>query len=190
MTEEQWKQIVIDGVTYDYEVSNTGKVRSLNYGRTGKAKTLEQADNGKGYLFVNLYKNRKCKKYYVHRLVATMFIPNTENKPTVNHKDENKTNNHVENLEWADMKEQVNYGTRTERDKQVKSKRVRCIETGIIYDSTQQAERETGLSHSDICRCCNGKRKTCGKLHWEYYTEDTTEEESENLCFRVLTLVA
>ena len=177
MTEE-WKRIVIDDEVWDYEVSTWGRVKSLNQGRTGKTKILKQTENEDGYLFVNLHKNRKKKKCYVHRLVAIAFIPNPQNKPTVNHKDEDKHNNHVDNLEWATMKEQVSHGTRTERSAKTQGKRVRCIETGVIYDSTMEVERQTGLSHSTIVGCCKGKRKTCGGFHWEYYTEETEESES------------
>lgn len=190
MTEEQWRTCVYNGVTYDgYEVSNTGKVRSLNYKRTRKTKMLKQAEDKDGYLYVVFWKNGKQKVCKLHRLVACTFIPNPDNLPEVNHINEDKTDNIVENLEWCNRKYNVSYGTRTERT----SKRVRCVETGIIYGSIIEVERETGLDRSSICACCKGKRyKTVGGFHWEYYTEDTekTTEESENLCFKPLTLVA
>ena len=196
MDTEEWRTVVIDGEEWsDYEVSSHGRVRSLNYRHTGQVKELKQRNNGHGYLFINLCKNGKYKMCYVHRVVATMFIPNPYNKPTVNHIDEDKTNNHVSNLEWADMKEQVNYGTRTERSAKAHGKRVLCVETNTIYDSIAQASRETGLSHGNICQCCKGQiYKTVGGFHWKYVddTEDITEE-SENLIYyyyKPLTLVA
>ena len=93
-----------------YEVSNYGRVRNK------KTKNfITQHDNGKGYLFVTLWKNNKGKREYVHRLVALAFIPNPDKKPTVNHKDEDKQNNYVENLEWMTYKENNNYRTHNER---------------------------------------------------------------------------
>ena len=162
---EVWKTVVIDGVTYDgYEVSNYGKVRSLNYNRTGKVQELKPCKDRNGYLTVVLCQKDKQRSFLVHRLVACTYIPNPENKPTVNHINENKEDNRVENLEWATMKEQVQHGTSLER----RSKKVLCVETGVIYDSTMEVERQTGLSHGNISKCCKGKYKTCGGYHWEY----------------------
>ena len=182
--EEQWRTCVYDGVVYDgYEVSTWGRVRSLNYKHTGKIEIIKQGDDGRGYLFVHLWKNRKQKTCKVHRLVAIAFIPNPDNLPEINHINENKHDNRVENLEWCTRKYNINHGTRTERQAKTRGKKVRCIETGVIYDSTRHVECETGLAHSSICQCCKGQRyKTVGGFHWEYVddTEDT-EEESENL---------
>lgn len=98
-----------------YEVSNYGRVRNKKTKRF-----LTQHDNGKGYLFVSLWKNNKGKREYVHRLVALAFIPNPDKKPTVNHKDEDKQNNYVENLEWMTYKENNNYRTHNERSMQTR----------------------------------------------------------------------
>lgn len=108
-----WKDI--EGYEGKYQVSNTGKVRSLNYRRTGKTKMLKQDTNNLGYKLTVLYKNHKSKTYLVHRLVALAFISNPLNLPQVNHIDENKTNNAVWNLEWCTPKYNSNYGTRLER---------------------------------------------------------------------------
>jgi hypothetical protein len=98
-----------------YQVSNEGNVKSLNYNHTGNERILRPADNGHGYLNVFLCKDGKTKTYYLHRLVASAFIENPDNLPQVNHKDENPSNNNVENLEWCTCKQNINYGTRNAR---------------------------------------------------------------------------
>lgn len=111
MTKETWKPV--KGYEGLYEVSDKGNVRSLNYrGLNGRVHELVLLDV-KGYLKVNLWKDDEMKSHSVHRLVAEAFIPNPDGKPQVNHKDEVKSNNVVENLEWATSLENVNWGTRT-----------------------------------------------------------------------------
>lgn len=167
---EEWKTCIYNGEIFErYEVSNTGKVRSLDYKNTGKIKELTQIKDRYGYLVVTLRLNGKTKQVKIHRLVAIAFIPNNDKTKTqVNHIDENKENNHVSNLEWVTHGENIQHGTGNERRAKTQAKRVRCIETGRIFDSIQQASRELGLKDSNIIACCKGKAKTCGKLHWEY----------------------
>lgn len=99
-----------------YEVSNTGQVRSTNYRGKGVTRILKTSpDKMTGYMKVALIKDGKTKPKTVHRLVADAFIENPNNYPCVNHKDEDKTNNHVTNLEWCTHKYNANYGTRNER---------------------------------------------------------------------------
>ena len=106
MEEEIWKPIK-DFEGY-YEVSNIGRVRSLNYKRTGKEKILKNIEDYKGYLEVGLTKNGKRKQFKVHRLVAEAFIPNPENKPCIDHINTVKSDNRVENLRWVTYKENSN----------------------------------------------------------------------------------
>lgn len=108
-----WKDI--SGYEGKYQVSNTGKIRSLNYLHTGKTKVLKSNTNKDGYRTITLKNNHKCKTYFIHRLVAQAFITNPLNLPQVNHKDEDKTNNTVWNLEWCTPEYNSNYGTRNER---------------------------------------------------------------------------
>ena len=110
---EIWKDIV--GYEGLYQISNLGNVKSLNYRRTGKERILNPGNNGCGYLFVILCNNGKRKHFKIHRLVANAFLENPDNKSDVNHKDEDKTNNNVDNLEWMTRQENNNYGTRNER---------------------------------------------------------------------------
>lgn len=109
--------------------------------------------------------------HQVHRLVASAFIPNPQKFPEVNHKDCNGHNNKVENLEWCDRKYNINYGNRTELAAKACEKKVICVETGIVYDSGTKAAEKLGLQKSKICLACQGKRKTTGGFHWEYFEE-------------------
>lgn len=112
---EEWRPVV--GYEGLYEVSSYGRVRSLDrycY-RLQKGKVLSPAKDRYGYLTVTLNCNGKSKTIKIHRLVAQAFLPNPDNLPQVNHKDENKINNIVYNLEWCDAKYNNNFGTRQER---------------------------------------------------------------------------
>ena len=162
---EIWKDV--EGYEGCYQVSNLGRVKSLNYNRTGKEKVLK-ACKSKGYYYVILCKDSKQKNCSVHRLVATAFLPNPDNLPQVNHKDEDKTNNACFNLEWCDRKYNMNFGTRTKRSAEKRSKSVLCIETGKIYPSINQIGRDLGISIGHISDACNGKIKTHKGFHWKY----------------------
>ena len=131
---EEWRPI--EGYEGLYEVSNTGQVRSLdryvknNYSyRLQKGKVLSPEKNKDGYLLVSLCCNGKQNLRTVHRLVAQAFIPNPNNLPQVNHKDENKSNNRVDNLEWCDQAYNNLYGTRQERYRNTMLERGYC--TGL-----------------------------------------------------------
>lgn len=90
--------------------------------------------------------------------------------PQVNHKDENKQNNHVENLEWCDNLYNVRYGTCLDRIKEARTKKFAVInlETGEIFPCPMDAYRATGIHNDSISRVCKGKSKTAGGYHWEY----------------------
>ena len=142
-----------------YQVSTKGQIKSLN---VRKGRILKQHTQ-RGYLYVGLSKQCKTKLYLVHRLVALAFIPNPLHLPEVNHKDENKLNNNVDNLEWCGSKYNTNYGTRNKR----KSKPIQCIETGIIYWGAREMERQLGIKHGNIARAIkNGTQ--AGGYHWQY----------------------
>ena len=167
--QEEWRTVVINDEVYDnYEVSNYGNVKNIKYNRL-----IKQVKDKGGYLIVCLSKNKKHKNFKVHRLVASVFLVNDDviNKTQVNHIDENKENNMINNLEWVTPRQNINHGTCVERRAKNNSKKVRCVETGIIYSSTVEAGRANNCSHSDISRCCKGKQKHCGGFHWEYYNE-------------------
>ena len=140
----------------DYQVSNLGKVKSLKF---GKEKIMSQKIDRKGYLCVNLCKNGKHKKFSVHRLVAEAFIPNPNNYPQVNHKDENKQNNFVyinedgtvdlekSNLEYCTNEYNHNYGTAIERAAEKIKGRTDIVEKRVakLLKPIQQIDLGTGI---------------------------------------------
>lgn len=146
-----------------YSVDQAGNV----YNSSGKM--LRPSVSNNGYLRVSLSnEHMKHKRFLIHRLVAEAFIPNPEGKVQVNHKDQDRTNNQVDNLEWTTPLENLNYSNIIAKANRAKQKKVRCITTGVVYDSFKAIEQEFGLSHSNLVACCNGRRKTCGGLRWEY----------------------
>ena len=170
MGTEIWRTAIYDDVVYEglYEISDWGRVKSLNYRNTGRAELMNPWEDKDGYLKIGLRKNRKTDFILVHRLVAQTFLPNPDNYPQVNHKDENKANNRVENLEWCDGKYNHNYGTINQRISKANtngklSKPVLQLSlTGELireYPSARDCERN-GFDHSGVIRCCNGKQKT------------------------------
>lgn len=171
---EEWRDIT----RYEnYQVSNCGRVKSLNYHMTGEEQLLRPATEGGGYLFVRLYKDGKQKSFKVHRLVATAFIPNTENLSDINHKDECKTNNAVSNLEWCDTKYNINYGTHKERMAAAltngrTSKRVGQfnLEGELIkeWPSTRECGRN-GFSQSAVAACCRNEFTRAGNNVYKGY---------------------
>lgn len=177
MKTEIWKTAVVNGEKYEnYQVSNYGRVMSLNYRGTGRSEVLIPGEDKYGYLRVVLYKNGKTKTFKVHRLVAEAFIPNLLNLPQVNHRDENKLNNHVENLEWCDHKENCNHGTRNKRvaEKNTNGKRSKPVlqltKTGElvkVWPSTNEAGRN-GFDQGTVAKCCRGEKKQYKGYIWKY----------------------
>lgn len=161
---EQWKDVA--GFE-NYMISDLGRVYSKK-----KKMIMKPTPDQKGYLRVTFYENGKNNTRKVHRLVAEAFIANHDNLPQVNHKNEDKIDNSVGNLEWCTNSYNRYYGTATERTQKSNmnckstSVPVRCIETDTVYPSIREAARDTGAKN--IFWCCIGKRQTSNGLHWEY----------------------
>lgn len=159
---EIWKDIKdYEGL---YQVSNLGRVKSFVH---KKERILKLRFTGR-YYQAELYKNKNSKSYSVHRLVAEAFIPNPDKLPCINHKDENKSNNHVDNLEWCTQHYNIHYGTGLHRRIITQYKPVICVEKGIIYPSQIEAGKQLGMCHRHINDCCKGRRNTTGGYHWKY----------------------
>ena len=162
---EIWKDI--EGYEGLYQISNVGRVKRVETDRI-----LKPLKHTKGYYRVELYKNGSQSKKLIHRLVAQAFIPNTENKPQVNHIDENKTNNVVSNLEWMTAKENLNHETHNERMSKTKS--IPIIATNIkTGESTEfygakECARQLGLNRGNISSVLKGRRKHTGGYIFEY----------------------
>ena len=166
--DEEWRDV--KGYEGLYQVSNWGRVKSFCKQKVLNLFCRDNKQNG-GYLAVNLYKNGTIKMHSIHRLVASAFIPNSKGFSQVNHKDENKQNNDVNNLEWCDVKYNINYGTRTKRMAENLSVAIEQVAfDGTIvkkWNSLHEAGRN-GFSIGHICQCCKGKRHYHKGYIWRY----------------------
>ena len=169
---EIWKPI--KGYEGLYEVSNKGRIKSLkrytnsknefgNIKQNHNEKILKNNTMKTGYVMTTLYKEGKPKSFFIHRLVAEAFINNPNNYKEVNHKDENKSNNNVENLEWCTRK----YNNVYSRARKI------CqydLDGNFIreWESCYEASRHTKAYESNIRNCCKGKSKTTGGYIWKY----------------------
>ena len=163
-----------------YYVSSAGRVYSFI-----SKKFLKGQKCWGGYIGYSLRKNGKSKKEFAHRLVAEAFVQNPMQKPFVNHKDEIKTNNAAENLEWVTCQENNVYGTAIQRKVQKQTveglrksiahartfilKKVIDLDTGIVYESIAEAARHTNSCRSGVSQVCSGKFEHCKGHHLAYY---------------------
>lgn len=154
---EEWKII---SEYNNYKISNTGKVKNK------KSIELKLHKTKQGYVYVDLYKNNIKRKFYIHKLVANAFLPNPNNLPEVNHKDENKENNKVDNLEWCTHKYNINYGNRNLKS----STKIYQLDlnNNIIKEfvSVISAAKQMNVDQSSISKAINGANKTCCGYIW------------------------
>lgn len=170
MIEEIWRDVKdYEGL---YQVSNLGRAKRLKGRYMRCDKILKGHEDEFGYIRLHLSKNSKTKSSKLHRLVAKAFIPNPENKPQVNHIDENKTNNIVSNLEWVTAKENVNHGTRTNRAIKKREIKIKAIDIANgewnEYKSINECARQLGIDNSAISKQLKGKLRRCGGYVFEY----------------------
>ena len=198
---EIWKDIV--GFEGMYQISNMGRVKSvertawsgLNGGcyRTVPERILKAMKNSNGYLYVQLCKDGINKNYTVHQLVGNAFLSNPQDYKELNHRDEDKTNNCVNNLEWCSRSYNLTYNGRAKKageklrgrkqsEEHIKkrSKSILGIDkvTGLIveFPSAKEAEREMGIAQSNITKCCKGKLNSCGGFYWMYKNNNDDTE--------------
>ena len=187
--EEIWKPI--EGFD-SYEISNLGNVKNIK-----KDKELKKQLNK--YYSVGLYDNNgKCHKKLVHRLVAQAFIPNPNNLSIVNHKDENKLNNRVDNLEWTTLEENILYSVKSHpNDIRYKGANKKIIQYDLkgeyikIWDSIIEAAKYYKLTVTSISYCLNGRCKNSGGFQWKFYSENfpLNIESCENNCHRKVKII-
>lgn len=175
--EEIWKPVV--GYEDLYEVSNLGKVRSidriivnnLGISKSLKGKILKESIERKGYVTIVLCRHNSIKRKSIHRLVAQAFLPNPFNYPQVNHKNEIKSDNRVENLEWCTCSYNVQYGSREGKQGKARSRKVyRYKPNGNLidtYSSTTDAGKKLGLPQNSISRACLSDSLYKGYI-WSY----------------------
>jgi hypothetical protein len=161
-----------------YDICDNGVVISLSYRGGNKEHPMSPHKDTKGYYQVCLRNDKGKKMFVIHRLVAMAFIPNQNNYKQINHKDENKTNNNVDNLEWCDNKYNANYGTRNKRMANALKgtpkphfwKRVEQLDFEgnhiAYYDNVRMAERETGAF--GVSKVCLNKACSAGGYKWRY----------------------
>ena len=171
---EEWRDI--PGYAGQYQVSDQGRVRSLLW-RTPRL--LRPWFMNKGYKCVTLGRKGNQNKCLVHRLVASAFIPNPDPlyRDQVNHKNGNRTDNRVVNLEWCSNQENAIHSVNVlGHDTQHIKKPVLCVETGERFLSVSEAARRVEGNNQNIVKCCQGKRHTHKGYHWAYAEEVETCE--------------
>ena len=180
MMTEIWKDI--PGFEDSYQVSNYGNLRGKDRYRKVcggsyrlvKGKQIAPVKCTNGYYEAQLSRNQKKTILMLHRAVAMAFIPNPDNLPEINHKDEDITNNRVDNLEWCTSKYNANYGTRNARCLANNKQKVRVNQLSLdgefikTWDSIGEVRRTLGIDVSQIIRVCTGRNITAGGYKWEY----------------------
>lgn len=169
LVKETWKTV---NVFDNYEVSNFGNVRNKT-----TLKIMKQCNDQDGYKLVNLSNKGKTKLFRVHRLVLSTFTKDSNKQ--VNHINENKQDNNLNNLEWVTCKENINHGTRNRRVSEKLSKKINQYDLNGNLINTfygiNEAERQTGISNQSIGKCALGKYKTAGGFVWEVVTNGSVQ---------------
>lgn len=146
---EIWKDI--EGYEGLYQVSNLGRVRSMNYKNRGMVGLLKLSTLSNGYNICGLWIDRIYKTKYIHRLVAEAFLPNPNNLPYINHKNEVKTDNRVDNLEWCTPKYNTNYGDCKMKMSRNKKHKTPIKIDDVLFYSVNDASRYLCVKQSNLC---------------------------------------
>jgi len=175
MDEEWWT--FIDGFNKRFWISTSGRVVDLV-----KKKLVPAHCNNKGYLQVSLHPNSyKTLSKKIHRMVMESFVDNPEDKPEVNHKDENKGNNSIYNLEWCTRKENITWSHITERlaERNINGSSSKAVAQYTlsgklvkVFPSQSEVVRNFDCASSRICRCCKSGKGKCGEFMWRYAGEN------------------
>lgn len=155
-----------------YFISNYGNLKN------SKGYLIKLQNDKDGYKMYSFYLNGKKTTKKIHRLVAEKFVPNPYNYSCINHKDEDKTNNRFDNLEYCTVAYNNCYGSRIESRRKKISKPVICVELNIEFESATKAAKFVNRNKSCICACCNGKKqmKTSGGYHWKWKEKEKNEK--------------
>lgn len=147
---------------YGYSVSDKGEIKNP------KGVLLKPTIQNNGYAYVSLYSNKKKFRFLMHRLIAQTFIPNPYNKPQVNHKNGDRTDNRVENLEWCTASENINHAT---TKLGAYKKTIACVETKQVFDSIGDAAKFINRHPTTITRAINRSGRTAGGFHWALFNK-------------------
>ena len=162
----------VKGYESIYKINEDGVIKSTPRNGNGyKEKIIKHSLDSYGYEIVHLRNGNKNSTKKVHRLLAEAFIPNPDNKPTVDHIDGNKTNNRLSNLRWATQSEQqlnaIRNGNRQDCSNRVKVAQLDKDGNMLnVYDSLKEVERQTGIKWQGVSHCINGTRKSAGGYTW------------------------
>ena len=170
MNNEVWKDI--PGYEGIYQASTLGRIKSIKSG--GKNDVIMSGNSiTNGYRIVHFKRGGKPKTFFIHRLVAITFLDNPDSLPIVNHKNENKLDNRVDNLEWCDNSYNCSYGSRKNSQAQKLGKRVLCVEKNLEFQSFGEASRALNVPYQNISRCCKLTNRTAGGYHWRIIISST-----------------
>lgn len=171
------QEIWVDIKGYEglYQISNKGRVKAPAK-KSGflrrKEKILSGFVKDNDYLCIDLHKDNKCKKFYIHRLVALHFLDNPENYPCINHKDYNKKNNCVENLEWCSYKYNNDYSNCNAKSAILKRIKIIQFDKKLnfikFWNSATDAAKTLNISNSSITACCRNRVKSAYGYIWKY----------------------
>ncbi|MBP2644545.1 MAG: hypothetical protein H6Q67_2432 [Firmicutes bacterium] len=167
---EEWRPVA--GYENLYEVSNLGRIRSLKRATTSGKIIIDYVNTRNGYSYTCLCKENKKHSFRIHVLVANAFLPKEMGKNQVNHKNGDKNDNRVVNLEWCSQSENMKHAYKLGLEKITWEKKVIRLPDKVVFNSMKHAAASVNGQQSKITLCCQGKRKHHRGYAWSYFTED------------------